>query len=161
MELLDVQPGDRVLEIGGGHGVAATLIADQLETGHVLGVDRSAKMVEAATRRNRAHVDAGRARFVTSSVERWDAAGAEFDKALAINVRLFGDPGHPGIAAVRDSLVPDGRLCLVFQPPSAAGVGTLLASFTRALEANGFGIERAEVREIAPVPAAGVLARRA
>jgi ubiquinone/menaquinone biosynthesis C-methylase UbiE len=159
VELLDVQPGDRVLEIGGGHGVAASLVASRLDTGTILGVDRSAAMVAAAARRNQAHVAAGRAAFEQAGIERWHAAGRVFDAVLAINVRLFADPAHPGIGVVRAALAPGGRLVVVFQPPSAGGIDALAEAFTRSLAQNGFAIARAEVAGIPP--AVGIVARPA
>jgi protein-L-isoaspartate O-methyltransferase len=159
VDLLDVQPGDRVLEIGGGHGMAASLIAERLVTGYILGVDRSETMMEAATRRNRQHVEAGRAKFRTVPLERWEPDGAGFDKALAINVRLFGDLGHPGVAAVRESLVAGGRLYVVFQPP-ATGTKALVDAFARSLASNGFTVERATTEVVAAAPVTCVVARR-
>lgn len=45
---LDVQPEDCVLEIGCGHGVAVSLICEQLDKGTILAVDRSPKMIAMA-----------------------------------------------------------------------------------------------------------------
>ncbi|MDQ3721124.1 MAG: methyltransferase domain-containing protein [Actinomycetota bacterium] len=59
VDRLDIQPGDRVLEIGCGHGGAATLVCEQLETGRLTAVDRSPKMIEAAKRRNATYDEAG------------------------------------------------------------------------------------------------------
>ena len=41
VESMNIHPGDRILEIGCGHGVAAALICNMLQTGAYVGVDRS------------------------------------------------------------------------------------------------------------------------
>jgi ubiquinone/menaquinone biosynthesis C-methylase UbiE len=86
---LDIQPNDRVLEIGCGHGIAATLVCEQLEQGRLTAVDRSQKMVDAATVRNAAHVEAGRAEFLVASLEDIDLGERRFDKVFAVRVGLF------------------------------------------------------------------------
>jgi len=48
VEQLDLRPDHRILEIGCGHGVAATLVCERLETGHLTAIDRSPRMIEAA-----------------------------------------------------------------------------------------------------------------
>jgi SAM-dependent methyltransferase len=155
---LDAQPIDRVLEIGCGHGVAATLVVARLATGRYLGIDRSAKMIEAATIRNRIHIDAGKAEFHQSTIEDFRPGGERFDRIFAINVILFADPSHPGIAVARDLLAERGRLFLFFQPPDAGKLDHLVTGFTTGLDANGLAVERAAFGQTEPVPTVCVIA---
>jgi SAM-dependent methyltransferase len=86
VELMKVQPGDRVLEIGCGHGVAAAMICSKLVDGSFLAIDRSQKMVEAAAKRNEAFVKAGLAQFIMADLESADLGERMFDKVLAMRV---------------------------------------------------------------------------
>jgi ubiquinone/menaquinone biosynthesis C-methylase UbiE len=86
VEELDIQPGDRVLELGCGHGVAASLVCDKLGPGgHLTAIDRSPKMIHAATSRNAEHVAAGRATFVCTTFEEADFGNQRFDKVFGIH----------------------------------------------------------------------------
>lgn len=114
---LDPRPDDRVLEIGCGHGVAATLICERLDGGHLLAVDRSAKMIAAASARNEAHVAAGVAEFEVAELESLDLGERRFDKVLAVRVRLFHSDPERARALVEPWLAPGGRLLAVFDPP--------------------------------------------
>ena len=60
VDLMDVQPGDHVLEIGCGPGYGAELICSRLETGKLFAIDRSESGVDRTKRRNQKYVDAGR-----------------------------------------------------------------------------------------------------
>jgi precorrin-6B methylase 2 len=61
VDILALDPADRVLEVGCGHGVAVSLVCERLTSGRITAIDRSKKMIEMAARRNREHVAAGRA----------------------------------------------------------------------------------------------------
>jgi ubiquinone/menaquinone biosynthesis C-methylase UbiE len=118
VDQLDIRPDDRVLEIGRGHGVAATLVCERLEGGHLTAVDRSAKMIQAATSRNAAHIEAGRAEFLVASLEDLDLGDRRFDRIFAVRVGLFHrDPGRAhGI--VERWLAPGGAVFVFIDPPS-------------------------------------------
>ena len=114
---LGLLPNDRVLEIGCGHGVAATLVCERLEGGHLTAVDRSAKMIQAASKRNVAYIEAGRAEFLVAHLEDLDLGERRFDKIFAVRVGLFNlDPGRAR-GLVERWLAPGGRLFVFFDQP--------------------------------------------
>jgi ubiquinone/menaquinone biosynthesis C-methylase UbiE len=115
---MKIQPADRVLEIGCGHGVAATLICERLVTGTYLAVDRSGKMVDAATKRNRRFVDAGLAGFVQAELESLDLGNRKFDKVLAMRVRLFHEQPAQARELASRWLAPRGKLFVQYDEPA-------------------------------------------
>jgi ubiquinone/menaquinone biosynthesis C-methylase UbiE len=118
VEQLDIRPDDRVLEIGCGHGVAATLVCERLAGGHLTAVDRSPKMIEAATRRNAAYVAAGKAEFLVATLEDLDLGDRRFDKIFAIRVGLFHREPDRARRLVERWLVPGGTVSAFFDSPS-------------------------------------------
>ena len=89
VDTLEVRPADRLLEVGCGHGVAVSLVGERLTTGTITAIDRSPKMIEMATRRNREHVNAGRAVLEAIALEDADLGDQRFDKVFAFNVAPF------------------------------------------------------------------------
>jgi ubiquinone/menaquinone biosynthesis C-methylase UbiE len=86
IESLDIRPGDNVLELGCGHGVAASLVCEKLtDGGHLTAIDRSPKMIEAARSRNANHVAEGRATFLCTAFEDADLEDQRFDKVFGIH----------------------------------------------------------------------------
>ena len=118
VDQLEIRPGDRVLEIGCGHGVAATLVCERLEEGHLTAIDRSAKMIQAATRRNMAYIEAGKAEFLVATLEDLDLGDRRFDKIFAVRVGLFHREPERACCLVERWLAPGGSLFAFFAPPS-------------------------------------------
>ncbi len=85
VSLLDVQPADRVLEIGFGPGLAVAELA-RAGAGHVYGIDHSGVMLRQASRRNAAAIRAGRVTLINASADQLPAAlDGPFDAILAVN----------------------------------------------------------------------------
>lgn len=142
VENLDLAPGDRVLEIGCGRGVAVALVCERLTSGTVTAIDRSATAVEAARRRNEECVAAGRAVFHRASLEESDFPDASFDKILAIDVNLFWvrSPDRE-VAALRRWLAPGGSLYLCWEPPDARRAEEIAGKVTATVASRGFVAE--------------------
>ena len=116
VDQLGVHPADRVLEIGCGHGVAATMVCERLTSGRLTAIDRSAKMVEAAALRNAAFVEAGKAEFFVASLEDLDLGERRYDLVFAVRVGLFHREPERARALVEPWLAPEGRVRAFFDP---------------------------------------------
>jgi ubiquinone/menaquinone biosynthesis C-methylase UbiE len=161
VQLLDVQPSERVIELGCGPGVAIAALATRAIRGLVVGVDHSEVVIGQARRRNEAAIRAGRVRLIHTPVENLSISDGPFDAALAVNtVGMWPDPATQ-LRELRQLLRPGGRIALVSQPrcpgataaTSAAAANELAALLTEA----GFEHLQTEMLDLDP-PAACVLA---
>jgi ubiquinone/menaquinone biosynthesis C-methylase UbiE len=117
VEQLAVQPHHRVLEIGCGHGVAATLVCERLGSGTYTGVDRSTAMIQAAQRRNRRVVDAGQAEFLVGHLEDLDLGDRRFDLVFAVRVALFHREPERARALVAPWVAEGGQIEAFYDAP--------------------------------------------
>jgi ubiquinone/menaquinone biosynthesis C-methylase UbiE len=117
VEQMDIRPDDRVLEIGCGHGVAATLVCEKLKEGHLTAIDRSKKMIEAAARRNAECIAAGNAEFIVGYIEDLDLGDRRFDKIFAVRVALFHREPKRARTIVEKWLAPGGKVFTLFDAP--------------------------------------------
>jgi cyclopropane fatty-acyl-phospholipid synthase-like methyltransferase len=154
VETLDLQPGDRVLEVGCGHGVAVTLMCER--GARVVAVDRSPKMIAAAQRRN-ASCDA---QFITAALADADLGGARFDRVLAVHVGVFlrGDPARE-LAVIAEALAAGGRLHLVWEPFDARDARATGERQAAILTRHGYDVEAIGVQELSETSAVCVSAR--
>ena len=161
VETMDVQPADRLLEVGCGHGVAVSLVCERLATGTITAIDRSPKMIEMATRRNREHVDTGRAVLQAVALEDADLGDRRFDKVFAFNVAPFWQQPEATLGVVREHLAHDGAFYLFWDARhfAAQGARYLGNELADRLREGGFSVDRVLVQDLRPVPAVCAIGR--
>jgi ubiquinone/menaquinone biosynthesis C-methylase UbiE len=161
VETLDVRPDDRVLEVGCGHGVAASLVCERLTSGRYTGVDRSQKMIDMATTRNRRYVEAGTATFETAAFEDLELGEERFDEIFAVHVAAFWTRPERVLGAVHRFLAPQGKLHLFHQTPGwkRADREAFVATVGSVLQAHGLSVEQVLVGDVKPAPTVCLQAR--
>lgn len=115
LELLDLRPGEAILDVGAGQGVLAPYVTDR--GADYTGVDASSRLIELARRRH------GReGRFLVGDAGRLaEVRGlkrASFDAAVFVLSLQDMNPLEPVFAAVDWALRPAARLVLVLTHPA-------------------------------------------
>ena len=116
IEALPLHPGIRVLEIGCGPGAAAREIANRIEEGYILAIDRSAKAIDQAIRSSQVEIALGHLGFRHVAIENLELETGEplYDIAFAVRVGAL-DGRHPKIGEIAfpriaKALKPRGKL---------------------------------------------------
>lgn len=134
VELLAPQPGEQVLEIGCGHGIATGLV---LSAGaDVVAVDRSGKMIEACIKRN---AGLGRLTAFESDFETLDLG--TFDAAFAVNVDFTRHKDRGWAAALAKTVKPRGRVVLALEAPAIRTVDRFAMQAAASLVGVGFEVD--------------------
>jgi SAM-dependent methyltransferase len=161
VSLLDLQPADRVLEIGFGPGVAIAELA-RAGAGRVYGIDHSEVMLRQASRRNAAAIRAGRVTLLNASADQLPPHLGSFDVILAVNSLGFWPAPGERLAELRQRLAPGGRIVIVSQPRCPGATATTsrgaAAEIENLLRGAGFTHLGTESLSLDP-PAICVLAR--
>jgi ubiquinone/menaquinone biosynthesis C-methylase UbiE len=161
VSLLELQPTDRVLEIGFGPGIAIAELARRATQGHVYGIDHSQVMVHQASRRNADAVHAHRVRLTHAPVDQLPSFSEPLDAILAVNSAGFWPNPAERLCELRRLLRPAGRIALASQPrcPGATHDTTTRAAqeLQDLLTQAGFTQIRTKTLELDP-PVACVLA---
>lgn len=116
LELLQLAPADKVLEIGCGHGDTLAKAARVARGGVLAGIDFSRLTHRHALRRHRALVTEGRLEFRLGSSDQLPFAAESFNKAYAVHTIYFWTAPLDHLREARRVLRPDGRFVLGFRP---------------------------------------------
>lgn len=123
--LLDVRPGDRVLDVGCGGGTALGFLARAATGGQVTGVDYSPEMVAQAAARHAAAVQAGRITARQGDAMALPFPDRSFDRVLAVETLYFWPDAARGLAEAHRVLRPGGRLAVALEMSREASGRTL------------------------------------
>lgn len=139
VDLLQVRPDDRLLDVGCGPGVALELMAERVTSGLVVGVDPSDEMLRQAAARNEAVMRAGRVELKWGEVSALPCADEFFTKVCAIHTVYFWPSLEDGLRELHRVLAPDGRLIVaVRMQREHAGI----------LEPSRYGLTESHLDEI-------------
>ena len=128
LALLDLEAGDRVLEVGFGHGRTIERAAAVLDHGVVAGIDPSEEMIRMATRRCRRLIDTGRVRLARGDSLHLPYPDQCFGKAYTIHTIYFWADPERHLRELRRVLRVGGRLVLGFRPKGDRGTEDFPAS---------------------------------
>jgi ubiquinone/menaquinone biosynthesis C-methylase UbiE len=123
LDLLEPKPGERILELGCGHGRALRRVAEAVAPACAVGVDPSPVMCGVARRHNRRAIAAGHARVERGDSRHIPEPDAHFDKAFSVHTLYFWPDLLQGLRELRRVLRADGELLLAFhsaENPEAA-----------------------------------------
>jgi ubiquinone/menaquinone biosynthesis C-methylase UbiE len=147
LTLLDLQPSDRLLEVGFGHGRTIERAATALATGFIAGIDLSEEMVRMAERRCRRLIRHGKVALKVGNSDHLPFPDQYFDKALSVHTVYFWADPEAHLLEIRRVLADGGRLVLGFhsrEDKMAADFPASVYTFYTAdevgglLEASGF-----------------------
>lgn len=161
ISLLDIQPDDRILEVGFGPGVAVQELSKIAVSGFVVGIDHSATMLRQARKRNAAAIRNGKIELRLGSVSALPAFSGPFDKCLAVNSMHHWEKPLEQLKELRRLLKLGGLIAITEQPRSRGATDETAQRMGKeiavALREAGFSRIRLETKKMKPVSAVCVL----
>lgn len=116
LDVLDLRPGQHVLEIGTGTGHALRDAARRTRGGRVLGMDVSELMVQMARRRNRRGIARGEVDVQVGDIVTHSLGAATYDRVFSVHGIYFWHDVNAVLSKVAAALRPGGALVLAFRP---------------------------------------------
>ncbi len=158
IDMLEVAPSDRILEIGCGHGSAVSLISRRLKDGMITAIDQSEKMIHIAKKKNAEYESAGKVKFLAAKFHKAELGHSRFNKIFAVNVNLFWMNAEHELEIIRERLLPNGSVYLFNQPPIAGKLRFIAERTSHNLMNAGFHIKQSLIGNQSPVPVLCIIA---
>lgn len=150
-DMLNVQPGDNLLEVGCGPGVTADTVARQLQGGRLHALDRSEAMIRQAAKRNQKWIDQGKMMLIHGHFAKEALPSISYDKIYAFNVSLFLKDDEGVFNLLRQVMGQNGKFYFFSQPPFN-DTRDIVTKAQKHLEKHGFEIMGTEVASFQPSP---------
>ncbi|MBO8171197.1 MAG: methyltransferase domain-containing protein [Bacillaceae bacterium] len=115
MELMNIQPGDRILEIGFGHGRLIHRLMSKSDCSFVAGIDISETMVSQATYLNKRFIQEGSVRLVRGDVCQLPFEGYSFDRVCSVNNYEFWPDRQKALDEIRRVMKTGGTFLLAIR----------------------------------------------
>lgn len=164
LDLLDLTPDDRVLEIGFGPGIAIEKASQVIKEGRIVGVDHSETMLHQASKRNAAAIRQGVVELLLASVDNLPPFSQPFTKIYSANVVQFWDNMETSFAHLYEVLAPGGRIATTYMPrhKGATPADTVRMAERVSMALNNVGFDNIRVKEkpLKPFPVMCVLAEK-
>jgi len=116
LDLLELEGGSRVLEVGFGHGRTLARVAELAPKGFVAGIDISGGMVQMAQRHNRDAIAKGLIEIKRASSNRIPYPDESFDRAYAVHTLYFWNDPLAHLREIRRITRVGGLFVLAFGP---------------------------------------------
>lgn len=164
LDLLELEPTDRVLEIGFGPGIAINMASQIVTEGVIVGIDHSETMLYQAKKRNKQAIAQGKLTLYLGSVEVLPSLAGRFDKIYTSNVVQFWDNPERNFAYFYDALLPGGCIATTYMPRHSGASTEDALKMAREIEeaqaAVGFKNIRTKQKSFRPVSAVCILANK-
>ncbi len=110
--LLQLQPHDKVLEIGMGNGTFCADVVTAQPHIHYTGCDFSETMIAEATQINQKWIEADLAKFLLADVAQLPLANESISKVFTVNTLYFWENPSAVLAQIHRVLKPSGKLVI-------------------------------------------------
>lgn len=112
VELLDIQPTDRVLDIGFGGGVTIEKMLETIDTGKIYGVDFTQVMVAQAKRKFKDSIESDQVSIEFADVRQLPFDDNTFDKICTVNTIYFWEDPLASLREIKRVMKSSGRLVI-------------------------------------------------
>ena len=110
IERLDLQPTDKVLDIGFGGGVTIEEMLETIDTGKIYGIDFSEVMVKKAKQKFKHSIESGKVSIEFADVQKLPLDDNTFDKICTVNTIYFWADPLASLREIKRVMKSGGRV---------------------------------------------------